>query len=118
MTTRAATVNRVSKHRVEITYAADLTEADDGQGVDLSAFGVPQMIGLKASNDFTTGGAVTIEGSLDGITWTAMNNLAGSAISLTAAGQALSAQPYPFVRPRVTAGTSVNITCKVVALVM
>lgn len=117
MATIAASVTRVSKHKVIIEYASALTQADDGAPVDLSAYGVVKALSCIGAGTFGTGGTIALEGSLDSANYTAINNLAGSAISLTAAGEEVSNEPYTYVRVNVSGVSGVSVTPKIVAIV-
>lgn len=117
MATIAATVSRISKHKVKITYASALTEADDGAPVDLSAFGVVKALSLVGAGTFGTGGRIDLEGSLDSDNYTGIRKITGSAIQLSAAGEEVSNEPYTRVRANIGAGTGVSVTAEIIAIV-
>lgn len=63
---------------------------------------------VQASGTFNTE-TVTLEGSLDGVTWSPLTEDGTNAIALTAAGIALIYEPVGWVRPVVSAGAGVDI---------
>jgi hypothetical protein len=81
---------------------------------------MPSSISLKmkVAGNFGTGGHVTLQGSMDGITYTALNDSTGSPIDLTTAGevQISSNHVYRYIRPKVTAGTGVDVDVTVLAI--
>jgi hypothetical protein len=68
---------------------------------------------VQITGTFGTGGTCLIEGSNDGTNYATLNNLQGSALSLTAAGIKGVAEITRYIRPRISAGdsnTSLTIT--------
>jgi hypothetical protein len=59
---------------------------------------------VQASGTFGAGGAVLIEGSLDGNNWFPLHDPQGVALSFTAAGLRAILEHVLMVRPRVTGG--------------
>ena len=79
--------------------------------------GVP--VGLIGSGDRTFaafgtfgGGTVTLQGSLDGTNWFTLRDPQGANVALTAAGIRSVLEAPSFIRPLVTGGSGVAITCQ------
>lgn len=90
-----------------ITWSG-LLNGDNGAAETLAEFADKciQVIGT-----FGAGGTIIFEGSNDGTNWVQLNNTAGTAISLTAAGMRQVLENPAYVRPRVTAGDgTTNLT--------
>lgn len=85
-----------------------------------NAVGIPSNVPLKmkVAGSFGTGGHVTLQGSMDGTTYTALNDSAGSPIDITAAGEVEVSRNhvYRYIRPKVTAGTTVDVDVTVLAV--
>lgn len=67
---------------------------------------------VQVSGTFGSGGTVVIEGSLDGTNYYTLNDLQGSALSVTAAKIEGISEMVTYLRPRVTAGdgtTSISV---------
>lgn len=84
-----------------------LTEADTGAafapGSTDPLAGSVQVIG-------TFGGAtVILQGSNDGTNWVGLNDVAGNAISLTAAGAAEFSTAMAYIRPSASGGSSQDV---------
>jgi len=91
---------------------ASITENDTGRGAQMARF--PDRT-VQAIGDFTTSGAISMEGSNDGTNWGALHDPTGAAIVLTALTQiALIVENPLYVRPRASAGTAVSMTVIVV----
>lgn len=85
-----------------------VTEADTGLGVGLPS-GV-KSLSIQALGDFTSSGAIQPEGSNDGgVTWAQLGDIAGTAISFTAAGIKCIGTIPERIRVRATAGSSVSM---------
>lgn len=81
---------------------------------------IPSSVGLKmkVAGSFGTGGHVTLQHSMDNTVWTALNDSTGTPIDLTGAGE-VQISPnhvYRYIRPKVTAGTSVDVDVTVLAI--
>lgn len=63
---------------------------------------------MQVNDSFGTGGTVLIEGSNDGTNYVTLTDGAGSALSFTAAGLKAITEAVKWIRPRVSAGTSVR----------
>jgi hypothetical protein len=87
------------------TYAS-LTDGEAGDPVQFSKH-VSRTI--QVSGTFGAGGTIIAEGSNDGTNWFALTEDGTAAISFTAAGGALIYEDPIHVRPRVSAGTGVNV---------
>lgn len=66
-------------------------------------------ISVQVIGSFGAGGTVLIEGSNDGINYGTLTDPQGVALSLTAAGIKSVQQITRHIRPRVSAGTSVDV---------
>lgn len=67
---------------------------------------------VQVAGTFGAGGTLLIEGSNDGTNWATLNNVQGTALSITAAGIKQVAEVTTQVRARVSAGdgtTSLNV---------
>lgn len=83
-----------------VTWPA-LANGDDGRPVRLCEYNEKTF---QATGTLGAGGALAWEGSMDGVTWAALNTKQGTAISQTTLGL-VSTQDRPiWVRPHVTAG--------------
>ncbi len=60
------------------------------------------------------GGAVVLQGSLDGTNWFTLNDPLGDPISLSAAGLVAVLENTPYKRPFVASGTGVDIDAKLI----
>jgi len=108
-----ATVNyqlKVDTPRVKVILWETLTETNDvGQPFVFSGWYPDKCIQLLGS--FGTGGHLTMQGSNDPAlaAYAALNDIADSPIDLTAVGfEQILECPYA-IRPKVTAGTSVDL---------
>lgn len=70
---------------------------------------------VQAVGDFGSGGAVSLQGTLDGTSWAVINDHNGNAVTMTAAGIAHVQGAFVSVRPAVTAGTSVDVDVTILA---
>lgn len=104
MATKAVTQDAAPNGRAIFTWVA-ITESDDGAPI-LCPAGVATV---QATGDFTTAGAMSIEGSNDATNWAPLKDKnSGSVISLTAATQVATLGDQPlYVRPKPTAGSAV-----------
>lgn len=59
---------------------------------------------IQVTGTFGAGGTVVIEGSLDGTNYYTLNDLQGTALSITAAKIEGVSEVVTYIRPRVTAG--------------
>lgn len=103
MATRFPTTNRnITKDNsvIAVTWTG-LLNADVGDPVSYASFGDKTF---QVTGTFGAAGNVLIEGSNDGVTYTALSNRQGTAMNFTAAGLNTSQDKPVFVRPRVTAG--------------
>lgn len=84
-----------------------ITETDTGAPVrNLQGRG----IAVQTVGDFTTSGAVTLEGSNDGVTYVTLKDRGGTSVVMIAATTVWYIIDFPaLVRPRATAGSSVSM---------
>lgn len=82
----------------------DITEADTGAPVNMARH--PDRT-VQVVGDFTTSGAITMEGSNDGSTFGTLHDLAGNDLVLTDSTPKAIAENPLYIRPRATAGTAV-----------
>lgn len=83
-----------------------ITEADSGSAVVMAKY--PDKT-VQAVGDFTTAGAITMEGSNDGDSWGVLTDNQGNDIVLTDDTPVFIAQNTKYIRPVATAGTSVDM---------
>lgn len=81
-----------------------VTESDTGRAAALARF--PDRT-VQVSGDFTSSGALVIEGSNDGTNYFTLTDPTGASLSFTAAGMKLIVENPLYIRPRATAGSSV-----------
>lgn len=86
-----------------------LTEADDGEPIEVPAAADKTV---QADGDFTTSGDLAMEGSMDKSNWFELTDADGAAVSFTAAGLVLIRENVRWIRPNITAGTSVAINAR------
>ena len=114
--TETKVYSRYNSRNYYVLVWDNLDEADTAPNV----VNMPSNVALKmkVAGSFGTGGHVTLQGSMDGVTYTALNDSAGTPIDLTAAGQVqVSADHvYRYIRPMVTAGTTVDVDVTVLAI--
>lgn len=86
-----------------------ITEADTGTDIGGALAMYPDRT-VQVVGDFTTAGAITIEGSNDGgVTYATLSDPVGNPLVLTDSSIKLIAQNPHRVRPRATAGTAVSM---------
>lgn len=92
-----------------------ITEADQGSAVG-GLSGYPDR-SVQVVGDFTTSGAITLEGSNDGGTsWSTLNDFEGDALVITTTDIRLIAENPDLIRPRATAGSSVSMDVYIVGM--
>lgn len=96
---------------VVVTTWASVTEADTGRAVGMARF--PDRT-VQVTGDFTTSGAITLEGSNDNVTFGTLNDHNGDALVITDSVPRLIAENTLYIRPRATAGTAVSMTVVIV----
>lgn len=87
-----------------------LLNGETGATLNLPGFGDRTV---QVAGTFGAGGTIVIEGSLDNTNWITLNNIQGTALSLTAGGLRAISEATTYLRPRVTAGdgtTSLTVT--------
>lgn len=105
MATVVGKIDQGHNQTISVTWSA-ITEADTGGAVDISQY--PDRT-VQVNGDFTTSGAITIEGSLNGTDYGTLHDFTGLALVLTDASVKLIAENPTFIRPRATAGASVSM---------
>ncbi len=110
MATRAA-VLIITQDNIPVCTWTGITEADEGNEVIMAKY--PDKT-VQVTGDFTTAGAITIEGSNNGTDWATLTDQAGNDLVLTDTSIALIAQNPLYIRPRASAGTAVSMTVVVV----
>ncbi len=110
MATRAATLV-ITNDNIPVCTWTGITEADSGAGVIMAKY--PDKT-VQVTGDFTTSGAITMQGSNDGVNWTSLHTPDGTEIVLTTTALALIAENPLYIRPTATAGTAVSMTVVVV----
>ena len=89
-----------------------LANGDDGGPIDPNKGA--QIFADKTVHvygNFGTGGTLVVQGSNDGTQWVTLNDHVGTAISLTALGLVAIAENPAYIRPFISAGTGVSLTC-------
>lgn len=89
---------------------ADMANGDDGVRAELANFADRSV---QVSGTFGTGGAVVIEGSIDGVNYATLTDPQGNALSITEAKIESIAEVVRYVRPRVPSGdgtTALTVT--------
>lgn len=103
---RTLEVLETFKDKVHIATWETLTESDTADAVELP--GSPDR-SIQVLGDFGTGGMLTVQGSNDGVTWATLNDPQGTALVIGAAGIYAIQELTRYIRPAVTAGTSVDL---------
>lgn len=103
------TITTDSRYRT--TSWDGLANGDTGKEVSTGAIDRPT---IQVSGTFGTGGAVTIEGSMDGVTWSALHRdgsggTSGNELVVDAAGIVRARENPRYVRPNVTAGDGATV---------
>lgn len=111
MATRSANVSQLSTDAVLVSWEG-ITEADTGAAAALDGYSARSV---QVLGDFTTSGAITFEGSNDGVTWATLNDEGGTTLVVTAASVRSIREVTRYVRPRATAGTAVDMDVHVFA---
>lgn len=96
---------------VGVVTWSGITEADDGAGVKMARF--PDRT-VQVVGDFTTAGAITIQGSNDGSTWGTLHDPTGADLLITDSTPRLIVENPLYIRPLATAGTAVDMDVIVV----
>ena len=114
--TETKVYSRYNSRNFYVLLWDNLDEADTTP----NAVAMPSNVALKmkVAGSFGTGGHVTLQGSMDGVTYTALNDTTGTPIDLTGAGE-VQISPnhvYRYIRPKVTAGTTVDVDVTVLAI--
>jgi len=91
----------IIENGVRVTKWETVTNGDTG--AQLNVADLPDKT-VQVIGTFGTGGSINIEGSNDGTNWEILTDIAGSAITLTAAGMRTITENPLYMRPNVTAG--------------
>lgn len=103
MATRACLTTYPAPRMVQATWAGLLQSSTDVGGAASIARWPDRTV--TAYGTFGAGGAAALEGSEDGVTWGALTDPNGTAISLATATPMAVIGPNPtYIRPKVTAG--------------
>ena len=86
---------------IRVVEWAALANGDDGAPAELVNFADRTV---QVAGTFGAGGSVTIEGSLDGVTYAALTDPQGNALTFTSARLETISEVVRYIRPRVTAG--------------
>lgn len=105
MATRTATVSQHADSGALAVWTG-ITEADSGSAVDLSAY--PDKT-VQVVGDFTTSGAITIQGSMDNTNWGTLHDPQGTTLVITDTTPRLISENTKYIRPTATAGTAVSM---------
>lgn len=101
----------ITQDNIPVCTWTGITENDDGNEVIMAKY--PDKT-VQVTGDFTTSGAITIEGSNNGTDWATLTDQAGTPLVLTTTAVALIAQNPLYIRPRATAGTAVSMNVVIV----
>lgn len=107
MATRQGTITDNNNGTVTVLWE-QLTDTgpDSGTAVDLSAYPVKTV---QVVGDFTSSGAVTIQGSNDNSSWATLRDNLGTSLVITTTGPRLIGENTRYIRPLCSAGTSVDM---------
>jgi hypothetical protein len=105
MATRSAT-DVLLDDKVRVITWEGITEADDGAAVQVARY--PDK-SVQVVGDFTSSGAITIEGSNDGTNWGTLHDHVGAELVITDDTPKLIAENTLYIRPRASAGSSVDM---------
>lgn len=101
----------IGKDGVATATWTAITENDTGLPVAMARF--PDRT-VQVVGDFTTSGAITIEGRNDGTNYNTLHDPTGAALVLTDTSVKLIVENPVYIRPRATAGTSVSMDVVIV----
>lgn len=90
----------------------DITENDTGNAVSMPEWAFKTV---QVSGDFTSSGAITLEGSPDNSTWATLHSLNGTALVITDSTPYTILENPAYIRPRATAGSSVAMDVLITA---
>lgn len=73
---------------------------------------------MKVTGSFGTDGNVKLQGSMDGLTWFDLKDMNDTVIGVVAEGDVAVQQDavYCYIRPLVSAGTTVDVTVQILAI--
>lgn len=93
-----------------MTKWPSLADGDDGEPLRFPHYAdrSVQVVPSPVAGGFG-GGAVTIEGSHDGVNWTTLTDLQGNALVMNNTRIEMVPELTQFIRPRVTSGTGVKL---------
>lgn len=97
-------------HTCVIATWPGMQNGDDGQPIELANFADRTV---QVEGTFGAGGAIRIEGSIDGVNYEPLSDPQGNALDLTSAKIEAITELVRYVRPRVTAGdvtTAITVT--------
>lgn len=110
MSTITHTRQDTKNSRTILVSWTPLQNGDDGDAIPFSQYADKSV---QVTGIFGAGGAVTFEGSNDGVTWAALTDAQGNDLNFTTAKIEQVIEITYRVRPRVTAGdgtTSLSVT--------
>ena len=89
-----------------------ITESDQGDAISVTDY--PDKT-VQVIGDFTSSGAITMQGSPDGSTWGTLTDVSGNDVVLTDATPVVIGPNPVYIRPFATAGTGVDMDVYLVA---
>lgn len=97
-------------------YWEELTEAKTSPDTVNNILG-NMSFWFYVTGDFTTGGHVRLQGSMDGTNWYNLNS-SSAAIDITGAGGVFvdDGQVFRYLRPLVSAGTGIDVDVTLIAM--
>lgn len=102
----AAVTSTLERGAFLITWASLTTAAPTGDSIERAA---STDRSVQVTGNFGTGGVVRMEGSNDGVNYIILTDGQGNAIQFTAEGIEAIIEATRYIRPRVSAGTGVNV---------
>ena len=106
------TAQRIDRGPVRIFLWEGITENDQGSAIDVSDY--PDKT-VQVIGDFTSNGAITMQGSPDTSTWGTLKDTFGNDVVLTDATPVMIGPNTLYIRPAATAGTSVDMDVYLIA---
>jgi len=110
MANRSVTTT-IQNDKVGIFTWEGITENDTGLPANTARF--PDK-SVQVVGDFTTSGAITMEGSNDNVNWGILHDHTGATLVITDSIPRLIAENTLYIRPRATAGSAVDMDVIVV----
>lgn len=98
------------KDKAHVITWANLSSGDDGVPLEMPGSADRSV---QVTGNFGSGGNLRVEGSNDGSNWNTLTDPQGNDINITASKIEQVMEVVRYMRPRVTAGTSVSLTVSI-----